>query len=142
MTNSIDMVYEIAALAQTLRLLDIYQTRRSGLNILVLLEIAREEGCTSRYLQEKLNVNQSTISRATRDLGGANVRTGRCNPLGGSALIFSYKDLEASRPERPIDRPGRSDRLRYALTETGREKLSKAVQYLSTNFPVRPIQDR
>ncbi|MFG6519508.1 hypothetical protein ACGYLX_18895 [Sulfitobacter sp. 1A13496] len=140
MTHHMDMPSEIDAITKVFHLLVEYRTRGSGLEALVLLEIARQEGCTSRYLQEVLEVDQSSISRVTRVLGDGIAPPRKRKPWDGRGLIYSYKDPEAVPKAPEGSRAPRADRLRYALTAKGRELLDGVAVYLSAYFPARPLE--
>ncbi|CTQ44785.1 MULTISPECIES: MarR family winged helix-turn-helix transcriptional regulator [Stappiaceae] len=64
--------------------------------VAVLLHLANEPGCTSRYLTEKMDVNQSTISRIVGYLGRGDARS----KYGGLGWVSSHPDPEDPRKHR------------------------------------------
>ena len=140
MTYHMDMPSEIDALTKVFHRLVEYRTRGSGLEALVLLEIARQKGCTSRHLQEVLDIDQSSISRVTRVLRDGNAPPSKRKPWDGRGLIVSYKDPEAAQKTTADSRAPRSDRLRYALTVKGRDLLGGVTDFLSFYYPSRPLE--
>ncbi|GGC16667.1 hypothetical protein GCM10011363_36420 [Marivita lacus] len=139
MTYHMDMPSEIDAILKMFHMFGLYRTRASGLELLVFLEIAKEEGCTSRYLRERLDVNQSTVSRVTRVLGDGDAKPIDRQPWDGQQLIYSYPDAAQSKKARGDCSAYRADTLRYALTERGRELLNRVLDYLAIYFPSRPV---
>ncbi len=142
MTYYIDLPSKADAIAKAFNLIVSYRTRGSALDLLVFLEVAREDGCTSRHLQERLNINQSTVSRVTRVLGEGKAKASRRQTWDGKGLIFSYKDGPAMGYPLPAGHSLRADRFRYSLTDKGHELLETVADYLSRHFPSRPFDSR
>jgi DNA-binding MarR family transcriptional regulator len=134
MTYHIDPLREIDVITKAFHHIIGYRARGTGLEALLFLEIAREEGCTRRYLQEKLGVDQSTISRDTRVLAGGKAKRGKRQSWDGKGLIYSYRDGVRSEKPTTTGRAPRADRLRYALTDKGREHLDRVKECLSNYY--------
>ncbi|UWR38648.1 hypothetical protein [Sulfitobacter sp. W074] len=137
MTYYTEQLRELDVITQVFHRIIGYRARGTGLEALLFLEIAREEGCTRRFLQEKLGVDQSTISRDTRVLAGGKSKRGKRQSWDGDGLIYSYKEKTGSNTPTTSGRALRSDRLRYALTDKGREHLAQVTDCLSNYYSSR-----
>lgn len=98
---------KLKALSHVVRRLSSYPNRESVLEALVFLEIALEQGCTSRHIQDSLGIDQSTVSRETRALGDGYGRHKRKKLWKGRDLVYGYPDPQDPR------------RYRFCLTENG-----------------------
>jgi DNA-binding MarR family transcriptional regulator len=112
MINHTEPLREIDVITKAFHQIIDYRARGTGLEALLFLEIAREEGCTSRYLQQRLGVDQSTISRDTRALSGDKAKRGKRQPCDGIGLTYSYTDRAVSKKTTASGRAPRADRLR------------------------------
>lgn len=102
--------------------------RDAILRLKVILLIAREGTCTSRFLEEALDVNQSTISRATKSLSDGRGRSKRTRTKG---LGYLQKFREG----------GDRNRLRYCLSERGEELIDRLVRLIRTSA-IKNLQER
>lgn len=139
MIYHMDPLREIDVIVKVFHQIIDYRARGTGLEALLFLEIAREEGCTSRHLQEKLSVDQSTICRETRVLGNGRAKRGKRQSWDGKGLIYSYKDRATTKKPTPAGRAPRADRLLYALTDKGHEHLDRVTERLSNYYSSRSM---
>ena len=106
---------DIEAMLGILATFSPHLNRDTILKAKIVLMVAREGNCTSRYLQDALGVDQSTISRTTTFLS----RGGGCRSpktcKGGLGLIRQYRDEENAK------------RHRYMLTGLGGELIDRLV---------------
>lgn len=88
----------------------------------IFLLIAQQGNCASKFLEDALGVNQSTISRETRSLRGLGDQRRKRRHL-----IRSYKD-----PQQP-------QRNRYELTVKG-EKLAASIVKIQREAAMKNLQ--
>ncbi len=110
-TNDEEIISELAGpMCTALASLSLGRDVEALLNTHVLLAIADEPGCTSKYLQDKFGMVQSTIYKTLKKLGA---KKGGGTKAPG--LIVAYKD---------------GKRHRHKLTDKGRVWVNKALDQL------------
>ncbi|OAN78223.1 hypothetical protein A8B82_10810 [Sulfitobacter sp. EhC04] len=115
------------AIGQIVRQLTIYGSCESAMEAQLVITVAIEPICTTRYLRETLGVSQATISRITRTVGDGYGRHRRKRRWVGRDLVCGYKDPKDTRC------------YRYKLTEKGENLLASFHNSLAEAFGVDDI---